>query len=103
MNPAIVILGPVIVISLLWIIAESQHRGGWLGQWYDELFGRPGGREAEEEEPGGGAHIERAPGLSRINEPGGVIIYSWGADPELCIALFRDELAQLPEIEEPVR
>lgn len=39
MNPAIVILGPVVLISLLWIIAESQHRGGWLGQWYDELFG----------------------------------------------------------------
>lgn len=95
MNPAMVILSPVILISLLWIIAESQHRGGRLGQWYDEIFGRPGGRGAEEEEPGGGARIERAPGPSRI--------YSWGDDHDLCVELFRAELALLPETEEAAR
>lgn len=88
MSPALLILGPVIVISLLWIIAESQADGGRLGQWYDQAFGVS--RPEEREEPGRGARPSlRAPGSSRP--------YSWGDDPDLYVELFRAELAALPE------
>jgi hypothetical protein len=30
-------------------------------------------------------------------------VYSWGQDHEFCVQLFREELAALPETEEPAR
>lgn len=104
MNPALIILGPVIVISLLWIVAEHQHANTRLGRWLDGLIreeSRP-----DETEVSGGAAASRAPDTSRaqtVHDPGISRPYSWGDDQDLCLALFRAELNSLPEVEEPVR
>lgn len=93
MNPALVILLPVILISTLWIVAEHQYANTRLGRWIDGLL-REEPRPEETAVLGGGA-ASRAPDTSRP--------YSWGDDPALCLALFRAELDALPEVEEPDR